>query len=172
MFDLDDLSVPQKFRELVLADLRRACRIMRKIDDEIDPQFRVVTPEGDWGLVVTLPPPTGERVRYLSLVSDYMASKLAVGFTLAAELHAPSAMSCVGVARGETLLVIAPIVRKPLRFAQPVWLGAELVDDQIKGLLPRGARELSSERLEELRRWFGENGRFPALSIARSSRWL
>ena len=61
MFDIDDRSVPKTFRELVLADLRRACRLMRRIDDEIDLQFRIASPEGDWWLALTLPPDAGAR---------------------------------------------------------------------------------------------------------------
>ncbi len=41
---------PRSLRELVEADLRRAARLLIKIQDEIDPQFRIATPEGIIGL--------------------------------------------------------------------------------------------------------------------------
>ena len=44
---------PRNLRELVEADLRRALRIIIKIQDEIDPQFRIATPEGDYWIAVT-----------------------------------------------------------------------------------------------------------------------
>ena len=47
---------PQNFREMVEADLRRAARLVIKVHDEIEPQFRIATPTGDWWLAVTLPP--------------------------------------------------------------------------------------------------------------------
>ena len=43
------------FKEFVEADLRRAARLVIKVQDEIDPQFRIATPEGDYSLAVTLP---------------------------------------------------------------------------------------------------------------------
>lgn len=39
---------PGDLRALVEADLRRAARLAIKIQDEIDPQFRVATPGGDY----------------------------------------------------------------------------------------------------------------------------
>ena len=47
---------PQNLRELVEADLRRAARLIIKIQVEIDPQVRIATPEGDYSIGVTLPP--------------------------------------------------------------------------------------------------------------------
>ena len=38
---------PRTFKELVEADVRRAARLVLKVQDEIDPQFRIATPEGD-----------------------------------------------------------------------------------------------------------------------------
>ncbi len=46
---------PRNFRELVEADLRRPARLIIKIQDEIDPQFRIATPEVDYWIAVTLP---------------------------------------------------------------------------------------------------------------------
>ena len=38
---------PRTFKGLVEADLRRAARLIIKVQDEIDPQFRIATP-GKW----------------------------------------------------------------------------------------------------------------------------
>ncbi len=52
---------PQNFRELVEADLRRAARLIIKIQDEIDPQLPIATPEGDYHVTSRserpMPPP-------------------------------------------------------------------------------------------------------------------
>lgn len=40
---------PRSFGELVLADLLRAQRLKIRIEDEIDPQFRIASPEGPRG---------------------------------------------------------------------------------------------------------------------------
>jgi hypothetical protein len=39
--------------EVVLADLARAQRLRLKIQDEIDPQFRIATPKGDYGTAIS-----------------------------------------------------------------------------------------------------------------------
>ena len=102
----------------------------------------------------------------MQLVSDFLAWKMATGFTLAAELVEPNAMSCVGITRDLAELVIAPILRQPTRFTEPVWLAADQIGDEVKGLLPRGRRELTSARIGELGAWFGAWGRFPAVHVA------
>ena len=77
---------PRNFRELVLADLLRAQRLILRIDDEIDPQFRIASPEGDWWIGMTLSADLHERKRQMALVSRFMQWKLSPAFTLASEL--------------------------------------------------------------------------------------
>ena len=81
-------KTPRNFREIVLADLARAQRLISKIDDPggIDPQFRIATPEGDFHIAMTLADDPGERLRQMRMVSRFMAWKMAAGFTLASEL--------------------------------------------------------------------------------------
>ena len=62
---------PRTFKELVEADLRRAARLIIKVQDEIDPQFRIATPEGDYHLAVTLPGESRERTMVLRRVSTF-----------------------------------------------------------------------------------------------------
>jgi hypothetical protein len=78
---------PRTFKELVEADLRRAARLIMRVQDEIDPQFRVATPEGDYWLAVTLPRETPERMMMLRRISAFMAWKKALGFILSSELQ-------------------------------------------------------------------------------------
>ena len=80
--------MPNTLKELVLADLERAQRLIRKVHpDPIDPQFRIASAEGDWWIGITLTENAKERARRLGLVSDFMAWKLSPGFILASELH-------------------------------------------------------------------------------------
>jgi hypothetical protein len=83
---------PRTFNELVEADLRRAARLIIKVQDEIDPQFRFATPEGDYWIAVTLPRETHERMMMLRRVSAFMAWKKALGFILASELQVPDCL--------------------------------------------------------------------------------
>ena len=63
---------PRTFRELVEADVRRAARLVLEVQDEIDPQFRIATPEGDYWIAVTLP---REGMLMLRRVSSFMRGK-------------------------------------------------------------------------------------------------
>jgi hypothetical protein len=62
-------------REFVEADLRRAARLIIKVQDEIDPQFRFSTPEGDYHLAVT---PGGRLRAPLHSALTFMAWKQAL----------------------------------------------------------------------------------------------
>ena len=64
---------PKSLKELVIADLERAQRLIRKVNDEIDPQFRIATPEGDYWIAMTLPSDAYQRRNILSNLSLFMA---------------------------------------------------------------------------------------------------
>jgi len=44
---MERLPQVRNFRDIVEADLRGAARLVLKVQDEIDPQVRIATPEGD-----------------------------------------------------------------------------------------------------------------------------
>ena len=92
---------PTTFKQLVEADLRRAARLIIKVQDELDPQFRIATPEGDYHLSVTLPSDGDAREAMLRRVATLMAWKLAPSFTLACELAEPDCVSCTGISHHE-----------------------------------------------------------------------
>ena len=85
----------RSFREVVLADLLRAQRLQIRIEDEIDPQFRIASPEGDWWIAITLDADRAERKHQMQLVSKFMASKLSPSFTMACELAEPDACTAL-----------------------------------------------------------------------------
>jgi hypothetical protein len=74
---------PATFRELVEADLRRAARLIVKVQDELDPQLRIATPEGDYWIAVTLPADDYGRRTILRALETFMVWKQAQAFTLA-----------------------------------------------------------------------------------------
>jgi hypothetical protein len=45
------------------------------VGDEIDPQFRIASAEGEYWIALTLLDDEAERVRRLALISDFMALK-------------------------------------------------------------------------------------------------
>ncbi len=162
---------PQNLRELVEADLRRAARLIIKIQDEIDPQVRIATPEGDYWIAVTLPPdPYGRKV-ILRNLSLFMAWKQALGFTLASELYNPDSVYCAGIMLKERHACLARITREPKpwtanNFGLVEWLPESSIDPVLLDLLPRGAHEMTSRDLRTLDNWFGTKGKFPAVKIA------
>ncbi|MGO8952054.1 MAG: hypothetical protein ACLQF2_01765 [Rhodomicrobium sp.] len=156
---------PRSLKELVIADLERAQSLIRKVKDEIDPQFRIATPEGDYWIAMTLSADPAERVRELRKVSLFMAWKLSPGFTLASELIEPDAVHCFGATHKEQLAAISLIERNPLRFAKLQWLSPEQIGDEIRELLPKGAITLDAGMIDELKEYFGPQGKFPAVHI-------
>jgi hypothetical protein len=158
---------PSTLKELVLSDLARAQRLVKKINDPggIDPQFRIATPEGDYHIAMQLSENPDERLRQMRLVSLFMAWKLSPGFTLASELHEPDSVYCVGVTHAKTMAAISLIERNPLRFSPVQWMTPEMIGDDAISLLPRGVANLDAGVIAELCETFGSNGPFPAVHI-------
>jgi len=161
---------PRNFRELVEADLRRAARLVIKVQDEIDPQFRIAAPEGDYWVAVTFPVDAYGRKVILRNLALFMAWKQALGFTLASELYEPDSVYCAGIMGRERHNGLARIRREPKpwranNFGAVEWLPESAIDPMLADLSPRGAREMTSRDLATLDKWFGAKGRFPAVHI-------
>jgi hypothetical protein len=156
---------PRNFREIVLADLLRAQRLILRVQDEIDPQFRIASPEGDWWIGMTLADDPRERERQMRLVSRFMQWKLSPAFTMASEIISPDAVYCIGVSHRECHAAMSRIIRNPVRFAEIEWLTRSQIGDEYPSLLPRGKATLDVQAIAELEEWFGPNGKFPAVRI-------
>jgi hypothetical protein len=158
---------PRNLRELIEADLRCAARLLIKIQDEIDPQVRIATPEGDFWIAVT---DYGRRNVFRAL-SLFMAWKQALGFTFASEIYQPDAVYCLGITYKERATCLARICREPRpwsakNFRGVEWLPSTSIDPVLIDLLHRGAREITSKDQQILDKWFGGRGKFPALQVA------
>jgi hypothetical protein len=156
---------PRNFREIVLADFLRAQRLILRIQDEIDPQFRIASPEGDWWIGMTLANDLRERQQQMRLVSRFMQWKMAPAFTMASELAQPDAVYCIGVAHRECYGVMSVITRNPIEFAPEQWLSPAEIGDELPALLPKESVSLDARAIGELEHWFGSDGRFPAMKI-------
>ncbi len=161
---------PRNFRELVEADLRRAARLLVKVQDEIDPQFRMATPEGDYHVAVTLPSDAYRRKIILRNLALFMAWKQTAAFTLASELYEPDSVYCVGIGYKERYACLARIRREPKpwtakNFGEIEWLPEISIDPMLSDLLPRGGYEMTARDLATLEKWFGARGKFPAVKI-------
>jgi hypothetical protein len=156
---------PRNFREIVLADLLRAQRLILRIQDEIDPQFRIASPEGDWWIGMTLDPNLEKREQQMRLVSRFMQWKLSPAFTMASEIKVPDAVYCVGVSNHECHGVMSLILRNPIRFAPEQWLTRAQIGDEVPSMLAKGSMTPDARAVAELEEWFGSNGKFPAWKI-------
>src|SRR5262249_371250 len=109
---------PRTFREIVHADLLRAQRLKLRIQDEIDPQFRIASPEGDWWIGMTLDQNLAKREHQMQLVSRFMRWKLSPGFTLGGEIISPAAVYCLGVSHQECYGALSRIMHNPCASAK------------------------------------------------------
>ena len=166
---------PRTFKELVEADLRRAARLIIKVQDEVDPQFRIATPEGDYAIAVTLSRDPRERMMMLRRVSAFMGWKSAMGFILASELQVPDCVYALGVMRHEVHACLARITRTPKpwavgNFGKVEWIERSLIGREMIDLLPRSAlgdagRAMSKTEIAMLEKWFGKEGIYPAVHL-------
>ena len=165
------LQEPKSFREMVEADLRRAGRLIVKVQDEIDPQWRIATPSGDWWLATTLSGDDHGRRSILRALSTFMAWKQAMAFTLASELLEPDCVYCCGVSGSERWAALAPITRHPrpwtnANFGPVEWLPESSIDPAVAALLPTAPRPLTPKEVSAMVKWFGKDGKFPAINMA------
>jgi hypothetical protein len=161
---------PKTLREFAEADLRRAARLIIKVQGEIDPQFRISTPEGDYHLAVTLPADNDERRSILERVSAFMAWKQALGFTLASELIKPDGVYCLAVTAKDACACFSRIMRQPRpwtrqNFASVEWIGRAQIGQEMIDLLPRAPRPMTPKETAILHGWFGPEGRYPAVHL-------
>ena len=165
------LTLPiEGFRGLVEADLRRAARLIIKVQDEIDLQLRIATPDGDFWIAATLPADEYGRQTMLRRLATFMAWKQALAFTFAAELTEPDAVYCAGISHHERHACLSRIVRgaKPWTdaiFGPVEWLPAASIDPVIADLLPVGPRAMTPKEVSAMAKWFGKEGAFPAVHI-------
>lgn len=168
---MDRLPEPlTTLKEFVEADLRRAARLVIKVQDEIDPQFRISTPQGDYWLGVTLPSDVRERAAMLQRIAMFMLWQQASAFTLACETYQPDAVYSVGVSVQERHACLARIRRSPRpwsakNFGVVEWLPATSIDPMVVARLPCAPRPMTPKEIAALEQWFGVSGKFPAVHI-------
>ena len=137
-----------------------------KVQDEIEPQWRIASPSGDWHLAITLPPETHERLQILEHIARFMAWKQATSYTLASELAEPDALYCAGISRTGHCACWSTITRHPKPwtkaiFGEVAWLPEHVIDPTLSGLLPEPDSRVSDADSLKLQRLFGAQGPIP-----------
>lgn len=167
----------EALRKVVLADLQRGMRLMLRVQDEIDPQFRFATPGGDVALAVTLPDDLAGKRAMFGRIRRFCAWKQVLGYTMTFNLAEPEALMTVGVSGAGAVGCIMRFAGeqgayREADFEMPSWVLDASIDGELLSLLPRGAQELSSGDLDELEAWFGADGRYPAVHVMSGARGL
>ena len=160
---------PRNFREQVEADLRRAGRLIIKIQDEIDWQIRIATPQGDLHLAVMMGDGR-ERQTMLERIATFMQWKQADAVILAVETAHPNGVYAVGLSKGERCNCMAHFDHTPKpwtarNFGPVKWLPDTFIQPEIAALLPASPRAMTPKEISGLQEWFGVHGRFPAVHI-------
>ena len=161
---------PQSFCDIVEADLRRAARLLIKVQDEIDWQLRIATPEGDYHLSVTMPKDDYERKAMLRRLETFMQWKQASAFTLAVEVEKPAAIYATGISKAERVNCIAQFRHQPkpwtaANFGEIRWLPESAIDSALIAVFPAQLRALTPKEVSALEKWFGATGKFPAVHL-------
>ncbi|RTL68620.1 MAG: hypothetical protein EKK41_15435 [Hyphomicrobiales bacterium] len=160
---------PRNFRELVESDLRRAGRLLIKVQDAIDWQFRLATPKGDLHMSVTMGGYM-EQNAMLERIALLMHWKQVGAFSMAAESRLPTGVYAVGLSKQERHNCFAHFnpLPKPWtarNFDRIKWLPEKHIEPRIAALLPASPRTMSPAEVSSLQEWFGPEGRFPAVHI-------
>ncbi len=160
---------PRNFRELVEADLRRAARLLIKVQDDIDWQFRMATPKGDLHLAVTMGGYAEQDVM-LERIALFMRWKQVSAFIMAVESGLPTGVYAVGLSRTERHNCFVHFNHEPKpwtvrNFDRVKWLPEKHVEPRIAALLPTEPRPMTPQEVSSLQEWFGQDGKFPAVHI-------
>lgn len=158
-------------RRIALLDLRRGVRLAIAVQDDIDPQFRIATPNGDVAVAVTFPEGRRGRDEVFAKIRDLCAWKQALAYTMTFGIQEPDALMAVGVSALGIVACMTEISGEKGTFTEdsfghPVWMAASSIGEEFAGLLPGRVSSLSDAALKELEAWFGPDGRFPAVDVA------
>lgn len=164
-------NTPTTLNEFVEADLRRAARLIIRVQDDLDPQIRITTPNGDTHIAMTLPNDGYDRRTALHALATFIAWRGAIAFTFAAEIVEPDALYCAGVSRNNRCCCMTYIQRQPRpwtasNFGPVVWPPPTSIDPELVALLPPvGPRAFTPKDAAACNAWFGPDGRFPAVHL-------
>jgi hypothetical protein len=107
----------RSLRKVLLEEMGMSEAIVRD-GHEVIPRFRIFTADGDFVVLMPLSDNAAERQRRIRLVGLFMAWKMATGFVISGESHAPDAISSFFVGRHEREGLFRPIEHGPPDF---VW---------------------------------------------------
>jgi hypothetical protein len=156
---------------LMLDQLAVARRIVED-GQEVVPAWRIETPEGAFLILTPFDAAKPEiRNQRISLISRFMAWKLATSFVFTAEpwlgTDGEDALNIIGVSLHEKMAVVQSIQHgEEVSFGQPMWLAPHQVEDRYVAMLSRGRTKITAHEAAMLARVFGRNGELPAQRLS------
>jgi hypothetical protein len=134
---------------------------------EVIPRFRIFTADGDFVVLMPLSDNATDRYRRIRLVGHFMAWKMATGFVISGELHAPDAISSFFVGRHEREGLFRLIERgSPISFGELRTLREGEIEAVLIALLPQRETAMTTDGIAELERVFGDAGEMPAMRLS------
>lgn len=93
-----------------------------------------------------------------------------MSFSLASELMEPDCVYCLGVSSNEVHCCLARIRREPrpwttANFGPVEWLDRRQIGQETIDMLPQGPRAMTPRETTLLHKWFGPEGKFPAIHL-------
>lgn len=163
------LSVPPRsWCELALDDLQRGIRLIQKVyPASIDPQFHIATREGNYMISMARGQNQHDQQKCMELLKDFMAWKGASHLIVTEQTTKPASVMVTAVSADAALVLRSLIKLTPLDFLKPQLLPYTCLDKEFIALLPRMTRTFSPQRTRQFERWFGENGKYPAVFTKR-----
>ena len=148
-------------------ELARSERIVASNFD-VMPRFRIMTPDGDYSILVPMLDDPQDRLARLKLVTGFMAWKMATAFVVAGENTDPNGIFCFAITHDYVDGVYRMIQRDGAGVAtlgQIEPLSHQQCDPVFIEMLPTERAEIAAETLAKLEKVFGLGGEMEATRL-------
>lgn len=151
-------------RQMLREELEWSERVVAKATDVV-PRFRVITPDGDYHILVQMRDDPLDRLARLKLVAGFMAWKMASAFIVSGETTEPAGIFSFAVAADSVEGVFRSIEHDAdgkVTIGQPVALDQEQCDPEFVLMLPDTTAEIDADTMAQLEKVFGLGGEMEA----------
>lgn len=142
-------------------------RVVAK-DTDVVPRFRLITPDGDYHILVQMKDDELDRLARLKLVAGFMAWKMASAFIVSGETKDPAGIFSFAVAPGTVAGVFRSIERAStgeVTIGPPVTLGPDQCDPLFILMMPGPTTEIDAETMAQIEEVFGLGGEMEATRL-------
>jgi len=165
--------LPRSWYEFVMADLQHAIRLIQKTHPvPIDTQFRLASRNGHYFIALPLGQTEQDRLQRMKAIKDFMAWKGVSYFIMVSQTSEAGAntVTVTAICAGAFIAMKSSVSCNPLDFSKPRLLAHYNIERDVIDLLPRMSHVFPPHRIRQLNRWFGPNGKYPAVFTTICSR--